>query len=387
MANNIPENRASLPQVNIEAPLRPEREKTDHSLQTERHTADETTEKVRISEEHADRIVDLARARADGILTDAREKADGSQYKWRPAGAVALDRKQADELLRKERAAADESIRLERDNYARALRSLLPLEREHTNRNLLTERARSDAALSYRDDFLGMVSHDLNNLLAGIVMTLDSISITTEKTRTKAETEEEKRIDGEKRIKLYVARMRRLVSDLVDVTSITGGKLRVSPEPSDARNLIAETLETFRLLAAQKDISLKSGITSPPLLAEADQGRIMQVLMNLMANAIKFAPRGGHIFINAEESGDSVLFSVKDDGPGIPESLHESMFERFWQVNKNDNRGIGLGLYIARNIVTAHGGKIWAESRLGEGSTFYFTLPKAGMNHLRSGTA
>jgi signal transduction histidine kinase len=181
--------------------------------------------------------------------------------------------------------------------------------------------------------------------------------------------------------------MKKLVADLVDVTSITAGKLRVSKGPSDSEDLIAETVETFRILAAEKEISLKSGIAGPPLLADADQGRIVQVLTNLVANAIKFTPQGGHIVVNAKEAGDNVLFSVKDDGPGIPESLHESIFERFWQVDKNDNRGTGLGLYIARNIVEAHGGKIWAESRPGEGSIFYFTLPMAGMKPLRSGAA
>jgi signal transduction histidine kinase len=232
-----------------------------------------------------------------------------------------------------------------------------------------------------------MVSHDMNNLLAGIVMTLESISITVDQTG-KPVTEQGKRIaKGEKYIKIYVARMKKLVADLVDVTSITAGKLRVSTEPSDSSNLIAEVVETFRMLAAEKEISLKSGIAGPPLLADADQGRIMQVLTNLVANAIKFTSQGGHILVNVKESGDNVLFSVKDDGPGIAESLHESMFERFWQVNKNDTRGTGLGLYISRNIVEAHGGKIWAESRPGEGSIFYFTLPMAGMKPLRSGAA
>lgn len=97
---------------------------------------------------------------------------------------------------------------------------------------------------------------------------------------------------------------------------------------------------------------------------------------NVIANAIKFTSRGGSIRVRGECAGDGLRFSITDTGSGIPGNMLEAIFERFWQVGKDDRRGVGLGLYISRCIVEAHGGKIWAESTLGEGSRLCFTLPR-----------
>jgi signal transduction histidine kinase len=101
------------------------------------------------------------------------------------------------------------------------------------------------------------------------------------------------------------------------------------------------------------------------------------VLANLLANAIKFTPAGGTVLLRVEPVGQDVRFSVVDTGSGIPGHQLEAVFERFWQARSEDRRGLGLGLYISRGIVEAHGGRIWAESQPGEGSTFSFTLPGA----------
>ncbi|MGZ9005561.1 MAG: sensor histidine kinase [Burkholderiales bacterium] len=102
---------------------------------------------------------------------------------------------------------------------------------------------------------------------------------------------------------------------------------------------------------------------------------MLQVLANLITNAIKFTGRGGAVTLRAETAAAELQFSVTDTGTGVPDQMLERIFERFWQVGKNEHRGVGLGLYISKCIVEAHGGRIWAESRLGAGSTFYFTIP------------
>jgi signal transduction histidine kinase len=169
--------------------------------------------------------------------------------------------------------------------------------------------------------------------------------------------------------------MKRLVGDLTDVTSLEAGQLAVATSPNDGRELVQETLESFRPLAAEKGIMLEGQVGDVPLLLMCDRGRILQVLANLVGNALKFTPVGGRVYAGATRLGDDVCFSVTDSGPGIPENLLESVFERFWQAAKDDRRGLGLGLYIAKSLVEAHGGRIWVESRLGEGSTFFLRLP------------
>ena len=115
----------------------------------------------------------------------------------------------------------------------------------------------------------------------------------------------------------------------------------------------------------------------PEHAASADTARLLQVLSNLVGNAIKFTPRGGVITVRIEPLGDEVRFAVRDTGPGIAPDQVPHIFGRFWQANRKDRRGIGLGLAIAKGIVEVHGGRIWVESTLGAGSTFYFTIPVA----------
>jgi signal transduction histidine kinase len=358
-------------------PARAERNETDESLRSERQNTDRALLLKRESlERAADAVVDRAREIADGVLSEARDKADEkSGQEELPVGAletVGEERAAEDAALQSERAAADESLRREREEHALALHRLLPLEREKTDRYLLTERARSDFALSNRDDFLGIVSHDLRNLLQGIVVNTDLLSV-----RAADDEEGRRMLTGLKRIERYAARMTRLIGDLIDVTSIDAGKLAVHPASQDLCPLVAEAVETFEPVAAAKRISLLSESTEPPILADFDHDRIMQVLANLLANAIKFNSEGGKISIRVEPTEGKALCCVSDNGPGIPRNMLELIFERFWQAGKDDRRGLGLGLYISRCIVEAHGGTIWAESTMGEGSRLCFTLPTA----------
>ena len=356
---------------------RPERDKTDESLRTERKNTDQVlVERRTRTEQSADRVVERAREQADAVLDAAREKADEkldvAEAGVRARAAVARERAGEDESLEEERAVADASLLRERNEQARTLAALLPLEREKTDRFLLTERARSDDAVAHRDDFLGIVSHDLRNLLGGIAGNATLLS------KQASESEEGKRtIATTQRIERYVARMNRLIGDLVDVVSIDAGKLAVHPQNADATELITEAVDVFGHAARDKSISLECATSDASLPAAFDRERMLQVLANLITNAIKFTARGGVVTVRAERIGVEVRVSVLDTGAGIAADVLEAVFERFWQVGKNDRRGLGLGLYISRCIVEAHGGRIWAESKLGSGSAFHFTIPLA----------
>jgi signal transduction histidine kinase len=351
---------------------RPEREQTDESLRAEREKTDEALLGAKKRSEHeADRVVLRARENADAVLSTAREKADETLSKS-PSDSISNakiteSRVLEDDVLRNERDTADITIDRERQDVNQALRRLLPLEREATDRTLITERARSDTALENRDDFLKMVCHDLRDLLSGIVLQTELLIQTQE-----TDIEQTASVV---QIQKYAARMNRLISDLVDVASIDSGKLSMLPLRQDATVLISEVVHTFRPIASTKNITLVVSGEHNAHLAHFDHDRRLQVLANLIANSIKFTERGGTITLSCAKKGAELLFRVSDTGSGIPQEMLESIFVRFWQVGKNDRRGLGLGLYISKCIVEAHGGRIWVESTLGEGSTFYFTLP------------
>jgi signal transduction histidine kinase len=356
---------------------RPEQDRTDQSLREERTKADDTFSARRDTiEEDADAVVEDARANADASLKAARRKADArltrSHAPRHEHETVATERGEEDAALERERAISDERLQREREARKRALAELFRLERETTDEHLLLERARSDDALVARDDFLGMVSHDLRTLLGGIAMRAAMIN------RHTLEDDVGRRVRKEaESIQRFSARMNRLIGDLLDVTSIEAGVLAVEPKPEDATQLVRDTVEAFQLAASAKGLSLDAHVARDSLLARLDHERILQVLANLLSNAIKFTPEGGRVSIRVEPLGEDVRFSVTDTGPGVPEENLERIFERFWQVRTSDKRGLGLGLYISRCIVEAHRGRIWAESRPGAGSTFFFTLPAA----------
>jgi signal transduction histidine kinase len=354
-----------------------EREQTDESLRAERANTDRALAERQISVDgEADLVLQRARQDADAVLAAARDKADGRVRRGAAEpgarASVTNEREREDQTLRDERAVADEAVRLERVESAALLGTLLPLEREKTDRYLLTERVRSDDALSHRDDFLGIVSHDLRNLLGGIVLSAARLAKGAAGDSDKQDTATEKT-----RIQRYAARMNRLIGDLVDVASIDAGKLAVTPTEGDWAVLLADSVEMFQGAAAAKHITLAVEGDRSPLLATFDHERLLQVLANLVTNAVKFTPDGGHISLRADRAGDQIAFAITDDGCGVPAGMLESIFQRFWQVGTSDRRGLGLGLYISRCIIEAHGGKIWAESEPGRGCTVRFTVPAA----------
>lgn len=364
--------------------LSSDRDRTDASLRRER---DKTDQAVAARQDnvarHADAVVERARDNADAVLVEARENADAVLDAARDRAdarvgaasdaqmaALGEERALADEALRDERDSADEVLREERKEYAHAMQRFLPLERESTDRYLRSERIRSDRALVNRDDFLAFVTHDLRDLLGGIVLSSTVLSKHAAQDEAGATTLAETR-----RIKRYAARMGRLIGDLVDVASIDAGKLAVDPAPGNVALVIAEAADAFQAAAAAKGIVLVSRIDAAPLPASFDHERTLQVLGNLISNALKYTPEGGRITLVGERDGTGVRLCVSDTGPGIPEEALESVFERFSQVGAGDRAGLGLGLFISRCLVEAQGGRIWAQRRPGAGSMLFLTLP------------
>jgi signal transduction histidine kinase len=222
-----------------------------------------------------------------------------------------------------------------------------------------------------RDEMLGVVAHDLRNPLNTIVMgastMLELLADTSAPLKKNAQI-----------LRRAADRMNRLIQDLLEVRRIDSHGLVVEPRAVDVASLLDEALEMLRPLAAAASLELVNAVPDEMPRVLADGGRILQVFSNLVGNAVKFTPAGGRITIGALEIGDEVRFEIADTGPGIAADQLPHVFGHFWQAKRGDRRGIGLGLAIAKGIIEGHGGRIWVESRLGDGSRFYFTLATGG---------
>jgi signal transduction histidine kinase len=358
-------------------PKSSERQQTDQSLLVERQRTDAEIGKRELGlKERSDAVVEVARDRADEVLAEARTQADavfGTEDASSPRRrALQEERAEQDAALASERLTADQRLETELEERTHALEALLAFEREQTDERLLIERARGDASLVARDNFMGMVGHDLRNLLGGI-----ALGVAKQIRNPSRDDAGRDNLKISEKIQRMTARINRLVGDLLDVTSIESGRFAIAPVQHDARGLLKEALDAFEAAAAAKHIALVGTTTTDPMIADFDRDRIFQVMANLLSNAIKFTEEGGRVAVRGERVAGQLRFSVSDTGVGMAEDELERIFERFWQIQKDDRRGLGLGLFISRCIIESHGGKLWAESRPGEGSTFHFTLPSS----------
>jgi signal transduction histidine kinase len=225
----------------------------------------------------------------------------------------------------------------------------------------------SQQAVQAREEVLAIVSHDLRSPLNAVML---AASLLQTSDRIAPEDREELEI-----IDISAKRMQRLIEDLLDVTRLDGGKrLPIERASVDVKKLFAETYELFKTQAATSAITLQYRADDvPPVYA--DGHRVMQVLSNLIGNAMKFTPPGGMITFQAEPRGSSVIITIADDGPGIPKENLDDIFNPYWQAKRTARLGAGLGLPIAKGIVESHGGRIWVQSEPGRGTKFSFTLP------------
>ena len=175
-----------------------------------------------------------------------------------------------------------------------------------------------------------------------------------------------------------VKAMRRLVEDLSLVSRVEAKAVEIRPKPLDPKGLLEEALARFQSAFQAKGVALSLEAQDPLPQVWADEERVLQVLANLLTNALRHTPQGGEVRLRAFRQGEAVAFQVADTGPGIPEEHLPHIFERFYRVDKARSRkegGSGVGLTVAKGLVEAMGGRIFVESRVGEGTTFTFTLP------------
>jgi signal transduction histidine kinase len=255
----------------------------------------------------------------------------------------------------------------------------IALDRDRAWRRDITQRERAEAlaaenarlfkeeqhAVRLREQILAIVSHDLRNPLGAILMTADTLAKQGELPPAVA------------RIRRAAKRMQRLIEDLLDFASIEAGRLAIKRQPEDPGSMILEALASFEGVAQEKGIKLTADVKPHLTEVYCDRGRILQVLANLVGNAIKVTAEGGHITLRVEAREHELLFAVSDDGPGIGEEDKKHLFERYWRSGAAQYEGTGLGLAIVSGIVSAHGGRTWVESELGRGATFLFAVPHA----------
>jgi signal transduction histidine kinase len=238
---------------------------------------------------------------------------------------------------------------------------------------LAVENARLyDAARSAtraRDEMIGVVSHDLRNPIHTVHMSASFLlDVLPDGERTMERTQAAI-------IRRAAERANRLIQDLLDISHIESGRLSLDLLPHDAASIAREAVEQAEMTAAERGIALECGAMDDGVRVVVDRDRIVQALGNLIGNALKFTPPGGRVTVSARRSEEGVLLSVADTGPGIPAAQVPRLFDRYWQANTADRRGVGLGLSIVQGIAAAHGGEVRVDTAEGAGTTFTLALP------------
>ena len=229
-------------------------------------------------------------------------------------------------------------------------------------------------AVQARDDLVAVVSHDLRSPMTVISMLCGMM----QKAFSSDGSHSSKRIASAiDTMQQATSRMNVLLEDLLDTSRIDAGRYTINPRPTSVAQIFEDACALLSPLATAKAIDM-SFHAEPDLHINADPERLFQVLSNLIGNAIKFTPQQGRVGITAMSVGDEIVFSVRDTGEGITAEQLPHVFDRYWTVKEGNPNGTGLGLYISKGIVQAHGGKLHAESQPGMGSEFRFTVPKIG---------
>ena len=229
-----------------------------------------------------------------------------------------------------------------------------------------TARLEAERATKSRDEILAVLAHDLRNPMQAILGAAAMLAVTA---------------DADKRgrqvaiIQRATQGMERLVTDLLDMARLDSGAFVITREPVELPAVIRQAVDLCESQAAARNVSLRTEVGDAIPVITADAARLLQLLSNLLGNAMKFSPARTTIIIRARPCSGGVEVSVKDSGPGIAAENLPRIFDRFWQGHGQSRAGVGLGLAICKGIVDAHGGRIWAASKEGRGTTFYFELP------------
>lgn len=256
--------------------------------------------------------------------------------------------------------------------YVQAIVTPLANDEDHGGLLLLQDLTEIRRADMMRREFVANVSHELRTPLASmkaLAETLRDAVVDDPKASRRFLTNMEAQIDA----------MTQMVTELLELSRIESGQVPLDLKPTRPIDMVLPRVERLRSQAERKEIALEMDVPEDLPLVLADAERAGQVVTNLLHNAIKFTQPNGHVRVFAETAGDEVVFSVADNGPGIPPYILPRIFERFFKSDRSRaGAGTGLGLAISKHLVLAHGGRIWVESELGLGSTFCFALPQAG---------
>jgi two-component system phosphate regulon sensor histidine kinase PhoR len=221
-----------------------------------------------------------------------------------------------------------------------------------------------------RREMVANVTHELSTPITAIGLLAETLF-------NVAQTEKPKKLRKlAKDIRVESETLTHLVEEMRDLSLIESGQMPVRLMPTDLLGIVQATTEQLQPLAEGKNHNISLDI-APGILVLADERQIQRAIKNILHNAIKFTPAGGHIQLRATTNENEVILAVTDNGPGIPSDDLPRVFERFFQVDRARHDGTGLGLAIVRHIVLAHGGRVWAESVQGQGATFYITLALA----------
>ncbi|HVV17246.1 MAG TPA: HAMP domain-containing sensor histidine kinase [Polyangia bacterium] len=249
-----------------------------------------------------------------------------------------------------------------------AVRAARRLERDYRREQSFAETA--ERALAGRDEVLAVVAHDLRSPVSAIALKAGALR------RNPLTANVVKQATA---IEAIAMRMEQLVRMLLDAAKMEVGQFQIAPTDFQAMPAVREALDQFTPHAEAKAIQLE--VDAEPrgrdLIVRADRDRVIEVLSNLIDNAIRFTRRTGRISVELRKEGEVLVVAVSDDGPGIAPEHLPHLFERFWKAESDGKRGAGLGLYIAKEIVEAHGGRIWAENLPGRGGRISFCLPLA----------
>jgi signal transduction histidine kinase len=236
----------------------------------------------------------------------------------------------------------------------------------------------AQAAARSKDEVLMMVAHDLRGPLGALKLSTESLdrSLATGPQRPEFAESVRRHVAFAHRT---IDRMARMVGDLLDSVRIESTGLRLEMAVHSLNDVIAQAIELLAPVAEEKHVTLDIAERARDSALRCDRDRILQVLSNLLGNAVKFTPEGGQVHVETTCFDEEVEVCVRDSGPGIAPEQLPYIFDKYWQGNREAGRkGFGLGLSIAQEIVVVHGGRMWVESRLGEGSRFFFSIPRGG---------
>lgn len=347
------------------------RNQTNRSLHVERTKADSALlqRETRIERAADERI---ARTRASSEAARALRREAAKAHEPMPSEARRRSRAEhaEDEARAVERLVEDANLAGERHARREALKVFLRSERALTDTLLAAERMASDHDIAGRDKAIAVIAHDMASLSLGMRLNAETIAAAPvsdagEAVRKRAEA-----------IRVASELQSRLILDLADSAMIEQGRLKLSKALHDMREVLRSVRTALAPSAHEKRVRLAFDIPRRPLIAPFDPSRMIQVVANLVGNAVKFTPAGGSVDVSARRRGSHVEVVVRDTGVGIAPEHREHIFEMFWRGPGTKARGYGLGLYIAAQIVRAHGSKIDVAPNGKRGSVFSFRVPR-----------